>query len=234
MIQRSLLYKGSAQRSRYIVSGFKNDYIPMMIFSYLWTSNNAAKRIRELNTKAMEIVKSDYQIEYPGLFIDIEQAIPQPLRDIFFDDYQDFNFQEYKDVHVHEIDFYYNGEFLNGIEVYYIVDGNVMKYALHHRVQRLAALEKKQKKPLNALQMLLKRHNETEEEEKEVNKFNLHFNRKEYIRRVKISGQAFLHYVEIETNSGKIHKVGLRKPVDHDCEFEVGDGYKIVAFAGVI
>lgn len=60
MIQRSLLYKGSAQRSRYIVSGFKNDYIPMMIFSYLWTSNNAAKRIRELNTKAMEIVKSDY------------------------------------------------------------------------------------------------------------------------------------------------------------------------------
>lgn len=36
--------------------------------------------------------------------------------------------------------------------------------------------------------MLLKRHNETEEEEKEVNKFNLHFNRKEYIRRVKISG----------------------------------------------
>lgn len=54
-------------------------------------------------------------------------------------------------MHVHEIDFYYNGEFLNGIEVYYIVDGNVMKYALHHRVQRLAALEKKQKKPLNPL-----------------------------------------------------------------------------------
>lgn len=40
--------------------------------------------------------------------------------------------------------------------------------------------------------------------------------------------------MEIETNSGKIHKVGLRKPVDHDCEFEVGDGYKIIAFAGVI
>lgn len=80
-------------------------------------------------------------------------------------------------MHVHEIDFYYNGEFLNGIEVYYIVDGNVMKYALHHRVQRLAALEKKQKKPLNPLQMLLKKTNETEEEEKEVNKYNLYFNR---------------------------------------------------------
>ena len=82
----------------------------------------------------METAKNDFTIEYPGLFIDIEQSVPQPLRDIFFDDYQDLTFNEYKDVHIHEIDFYHNGEFLNGIEIYYLVDGDILKHSLHHRV----------------------------------------------------------------------------------------------------
>ena len=55
---------------------------------------------------------------------------------------------------------------------------------------------------MNPLKMLLKKHNETEEEDKEVKKFNLYFARQEYIKRVKISGQAYLHYAEIETSTG--------------------------------
>lgn len=82
----------------------------------------------------METVKNNFTLEFPGLFIDIEQSIPQPLRDLFFDDYQDFNFQDYKDIHVHEIDFYHNGEYLNGLEIYYLVDGDIMKYGLHHKI----------------------------------------------------------------------------------------------------
>jgi hypothetical protein len=183
----------------------------------------------------METTKGgNFILEYPGLFIDIEQSIPQPLRDIFFDDYQDFNFQEYKDVHVHEIDFYHNGEYLNGLEIYYLVDGDIMKYALHHRVQKISALAPKDKRPVNPLGMLFKKKDVTEDEEREVKKRCIYFKRNEYIRRVKISGQAYLHHVELETNEGKIYKIGTRKPVDHDCEFEVGDGYKIIAFAGVM
>jgi len=43
-----------------------------MIFSYLWTSSSAGKRIRELNSKSMEIAKGNYMVDFPGLFIDIE------------------------------------------------------------------------------------------------------------------------------------------------------------------
>lgn len=76
MMQKAGQYKGSSQRSRYVVSHFKNDAIPMMIFSYLWTKSAASKRIRELNSKSMDVVKSDFTAEFPGLFIDIEQSVP--------------------------------------------------------------------------------------------------------------------------------------------------------------
>lgn len=133
MILRAAQYKGQAQRSRYIVSQFKNDHIPMMIFSYLWNSSQASKRIRELNSKAKEIIRNDFITEFPGLFNEVEETYPSPLKDIFFDDFTDFNFFEYKDVHVHELDIYDNGVYVNGFEAYYIVDGDIMKYALHFR-----------------------------------------------------------------------------------------------------
>lgn len=44
-------------------------------------------------------------------------------------------------MHVHEIDVYHNGEFLNGLEIYYLVDGDIMKYGLHHRVQKIGGLQ---------------------------------------------------------------------------------------------
>lgn len=82
--------------------------------------------------------------------------------------------------------------------------------------------------------MLFKKKDDEAEEEKEVVKHSIYFKRSDYIKRVKISGQAYLHHVELETNNGKTYKIGKRKTVDHDCEFEVGDGFKIIAFAGVM
>jgi hypothetical protein len=40
--------------------------------------------------------------------------------------------------------------------------------------------------------------------------------------------------MEIEVNSGRVYRCGHRRGDDHDCEFEVEDGFKIIAFAGVI
>lgn len=40
--------------------------------------------------------------------------------------------------------------------------------------------------------------------------------------------------MEVELNNGSIYKCGTRQSNDHDCEFEVEDGYKIIAFAGVL
>ncbi len=73
---------------------------------------------------------------FPGLFIDVECSKPDPNRDIYFDDFVDFNFLEYKDVHIHAISVFDNGSYLNGLEIYYLVDGDVTKQALHHRIQR--------------------------------------------------------------------------------------------------
>jgi len=88
-----------------------------------------------LNSKSNDIVTSgDLAESFPGLFIDIEFSKPEPNRDIFFDDFADFNFIEYKDVHIHAISVFDNGQYLNGLEVYYLVDGDVTKQALHHRI----------------------------------------------------------------------------------------------------
>lgn len=44
----------------------------------------------------------------------------------------------------------------------------------------------------------------------------------------------YLHYIEIENSKGEVVSCGTRQPDDHDCEFEVEDGYKIMAFSGVL
>ena len=136
MIQKAAYYKGGAgfSRARYIVNHFKNDSIPMLIFSYMWSSQQATKSIREVNSKCNEIIGSIFEDEYMVLFTQIEYSKPGPLKDVQFDDFADFNFIQYKDVHVHEMDIYDNGEFISGLEMYYLVDGDVTKYALHHRV----------------------------------------------------------------------------------------------------
>jgi hypothetical protein len=76
------------------------------------------------------------------------------LKDVSFDDFADFNFIQYKDVHVHEMDIYDNGEFINGLEMYYLVDGDVTKYALHHRIIKGGASNAVEKKTINPLQVL--------------------------------------------------------------------------------
>ena len=109
----------------------------MMIFSYLWTDKQAQKKVRELNSKANDIAREGSLIEsFPGLFIEMECSRPEPNQDIFFDDFADLNFAEYKDVHIHALSLLDNGEYLNGLELSYLVDGDLIKTALHFRIKR--------------------------------------------------------------------------------------------------
>lgn len=39
-------------------------------------------------------------------------------------------------MHIHGMDLYFDGEFVNGLEIFYIVDGDIMIYGLHYRVLR--------------------------------------------------------------------------------------------------
>lgn len=65
-----------------------------------------------------------------------------------------------------------------------------------------------------------------------INKTSLYFTKSEYIKRVKVSGDAYLHVFEIETNEGKIYTIGNDRMGDEEWEFEVEQGDKIIAFAG--
>lgn len=68
------------------------------------------------------------------MFVQIEYSKPLPLYDMEFDDFADLDFRDQKDVHIHELDIFDNGSHISGMEVYYLIDGDVMKYAIHHRV----------------------------------------------------------------------------------------------------
>ena len=71
------------------------------------------------------------------MFTQQECSKPEPNRDIDFDDYADLEFARYKEVHIHSIDFYTTDQYLHGFEIYYLVDGDVLKYVLHHRTREL-------------------------------------------------------------------------------------------------
>jgi hypothetical protein len=58
--------------------------------------------------------------------------------DIDFNDYSDLSFALYKDVNIHCMELYENGPYLSGFEIYYVVDGDVTKYIMHHKVKKLA------------------------------------------------------------------------------------------------
>lgn len=64
--------------------------------------------------------------------------------DVDFDDFSDLNFGLYKDVHIHAMEVYDNGAYLCGLEMYYLVDGDVMRYILHHRTKKVVASSAKQ------------------------------------------------------------------------------------------
>jgi hypothetical protein len=44
-------FRGKPAKVRNIMTLFHTDEIPMLIFSYVWTSQQATKRIREINSK---------------------------------------------------------------------------------------------------------------------------------------------------------------------------------------
>ena len=56
--------------------------------------------------------------------------------DVEFDDFEDFEFMQYKDVRIHSMEIYENGPFICGMEVYYIVDGEILKYTSHHKTKK--------------------------------------------------------------------------------------------------
>jgi hypothetical protein len=47
------------------------------------------------------------------------------------------------------MEIYESDEYLNGMEIYYLVDGDVLKYTLHHRIKRS---EKAKVNPMSLLQ----------------------------------------------------------------------------------
>ena len=40
--------------------------------------------------------------------------------------------------------------------------------------------------------------------------------------------------MEVETNTGSLYSAGFQKPEDHECDFEVVPGYKVIGFQGVM
>jgi hypothetical protein len=81
------------------------------------------KRIKELNSKSKEILMTSFAEEYQRNFITLEHSKPLPVADFEFNDYLDFNFKAYKDVHIHSMDIYHNGATISGFEINYIMDG---------------------------------------------------------------------------------------------------------------
>jgi hypothetical protein len=115
--------------------------------------------------------------------------------DVDFDDFADLNFALYKDVHIHAMEVYDNGAYLCGLEMYYLVDGDVMRYILHHRTKKGAAVAAKGGLG-GALGGMLGggkglTHGKTDSVVADMPSFrktSIYFKRKEYISKVRVSG----------------------------------------------
>ena len=90
------------------------------------------------------------------------------------------------------MEIYESDEYLNGMEIYYLVDGDVLKYTLHHRIKRL---EKQKVNPMTLLQgdnQLNQTHTSSvlkrDGERPPFRKTPIYFKRDEYIVRIRLSG----------------------------------------------
>ena len=85
------------------------------------------------------------------------------------------------------MEIYESDEYLNGIEMYYLVDGDLLKYTLHHRIKKL------EKAKVNPLSLLAETPNPRDALKKDVEKppyrkTSIYFKRDEFIVRVRVSG----------------------------------------------
>ncbi len=56
--------------------------------------------------------------------------------DLEFDDYADLNFAKYKDVRIHSIEVFVAEPFIVGLEVTYMVDGEISIHATHYQTKK--------------------------------------------------------------------------------------------------
>ena len=91
--QKAQGFQHGAQRARYIITNMKNDELPMLIFSYVWTCEQAAKKVKELNSKSKEIIATIFKETYAPMFVQVEQTKPAPCLDEEYDDFSDYKFQ---------------------------------------------------------------------------------------------------------------------------------------------
>lgn len=67
-----------------------------------------------------------------------------------------------------------------------------------------------------------------------MNKTSIYFKRKEFISRIKLSGQKYLHRIEIDTNLDSNYVVGEKSPNDYHTELAIPEGQKVISFEGVM
>jgi hypothetical protein len=72
-----------------------------------------------------------------------------------------------------------------------------------------------------------------EQEKPLYRKTSIFFTRDEFILRVRVTGQKYLHSIHLETNHKQYYSCGNRKKNDFECEFDINEGDKVVAFTGV-
>eukprot|EP00347_Sterkiella_histriomuscorum_P015750 403355823 len=242
-------YKEITSRARYLVNFFKNDEIPMQIFSYLWTNEQAMKRVKELNSKSKQIIDHTFYQYYSEYFTQVECSKPEPNRDIDFDDFADFYFHQYKNVRIHGIEVYDNDEYLSGLEMYYMVDGDYQKYALHHSIKRQSLKQKFGNLNLNlnpaltkdgattqggGLGSFMKPNSNSTLEKPQFQKKSIFFTNDEFIVSLRVTGQKYIHFIEMITNHGQTLHAGTIKPHDYDVQLDIPKGHAVMAFSGVM
>ena len=247
--QQDLKRPYQERKVRYIVGMFKNDEIAMMICSYLWTFDQAKRKIKEFNSKAKVTIdnRSEFSEQFGEMFVQLEYSKPAPAYDIEFDDFTDLQFFQYKDVHINEIDVYTNAKegFLCGLEMHYLVDGDVYKYVLHHKTLRSGAA-KSQFKSLHKVSSSGNFNSENGETpmgfatHKPVNtsyhKHSVYLKRQEYIVGVRVTGsKKYLNSIVFATNTGLKYDFGKRSADDLKCDFDLpGGDHKLISISGAL
>lgn len=161
--------------------------------------------------------------------------------DIEFDDFDKFEFVRYKDVRIHSLEIYENGPYICGIEVCYIVDGEVLKYSVHlktKKIQQKTGIALKETGHVQSLDKTrdLNLSSMSGFDKHLFKKTPIYFKSSEYINRVRVQGLKYIGFIEIETSLGLKYACGLEqdKSKVNDVDYKMEEDQKVIAFGGVM
>ena len=171
----------------------------MLIFSYLWTVKEAPKMIKQINSKANQVIsENQFREVYSKVFAKNMKTATYPRNDMIFDDFMDLEMQSSKETQIHSFTCYCTSVKVMGFEIEYFLDGGRLRHVSHIKNQEQKKVANVQEgKMVNTFKKGMQNLSQPKQM---FAKKSVYFLPGEYIESIKLKGNNHINKITMRTN----------------------------------